>query len=79
MASLIEVRVWKGIKEEKPIFRDADNVEMILRKILPKKWWIPINDILVRWGQNVCTPISPKCSQCVINDICLRIGVEKSR
>ncbi len=69
----------KGIKDDKSIFRDADNVEMILRKILPKKWWIPINDILVRWGQNVCTPISPKCSQCVINDICLRIGVSKSR
>ena len=69
----------KGIKDGKYIFRDADNVEMVLRKILPKNWWIPINDILVRWGQNVCTPISPKCSQCVINDICLRIGVEKSR
>ncbi len=69
----------KGIKDDKPIFRDADTVEMILRKILPEKWWIPINDILVRWGQNVCTPISPKCSQCVISDICLRIGVGKSR
>jgi endonuclease-3 len=69
----------KGEKDNKPIFHDADRVEMILRKILPKKWWIPINDILVRWGQNICTPISPKCSQCVINDSCLRIGVEKHR
>lgn len=69
----------KGIKEDKPVFRDADNVEMILRKTLPKKWWIPINDILVRYGQNLCTPISPKCSQCVINDVCAKIGVTKSR
>ncbi|MHA2054806.1 MAG: endonuclease III, partial [Candidatus Hodarchaeales archaeon] len=30
-------------------------------------------------GQNVCTPISPKCSQCPINNTCLRIGVIKSR
>ncbi|MHA2345819.1 MAG: endonuclease III domain-containing protein [Candidatus Hodarchaeales archaeon] len=70
---------YKKIQEGEIIFHDADRVELILRKILPKKWWIPINDILVRWGQNVCTPISPKCSQCPINNTCLRIGVIKSR
>jgi endonuclease-3 len=69
----------KGLKEETVIFHDADKVEMILRDILPKQWWIPINDILVRWGQNICTPISPKCSQCPINDQCLQIGVTKKR
>ncbi|UCG04666.1 MAG: endonuclease III [Candidatus Heimdallarchaeota archaeon] len=69
----------KGENDNKPIFYDADRVEMILREILPKKWWIPINDILVRWGQNICTPISPKCTQCVINDSCLKIGVQKHR
>ncbi len=69
----------KGIKDNKAVFRDADNVEMILREILPKKWWIPINDILVRWGQNICSPISPKCTQCVINDSCNQVGVVKHR
>jgi endonuclease-3 len=69
----------KGEKDNKPIFHDADRVEMILRKVLPKKWWIPINDILVRWGQNICTPISPRCSQCIINSTCQRIGVQKHR
>lgn len=75
----IGIVATKGEKDNKPVFHDADRVEMILRKILPKRWWIPINDILVRWGQNICTPISPKCSQCVINDICLKIGVQKHR
>ncbi|MFW9853956.1 MAG: endonuclease III domain-containing protein [Candidatus Thorarchaeota archaeon] len=69
----------KGVKEDKIVYRDADSVEMMLRKILPEKWWIPINDILVRYGQNICTPISPKCSQCVINDVCQQIGVTKHR
>jgi endonuclease-3 len=69
----------KGEKDDKLVFHNADQVEMILRKILPKKWWIPINDILVTWGQNICTPISPKCSLCVINDVCSKIGVEKHR
>ena len=52
---------------------------MILRKNLDKKWWIDINDVLVTWGQTICAPISPKCSQCVINDKCKKIGVNKSR
>jgi endonuclease-3 len=69
----------KGEKDGKVVFHDADRVEMILRKILPKKWWISINDILVRWGQNICAPISPKCSQCPISSQCQRIGVLKSR
>jgi len=69
----------KGENDNKPVFHDADRFEMILREILPKKWWIPINDILVRWGQNICTPISPRCSQCVIYDSCLKIGVQKHR
>ena len=70
---------YKKIQDGEIIFHNADKVELILRKILPKKWWIPINDILVRWGQNICTPISPKCSQCPIKGDCLRIGVKKSR
>jgi endonuclease-3 len=69
----------KGMKDGKVVYQDADKVEMILRNFLPKKWWIPINDILVRWGQNICAPISPKCSQCPISSQCLRIGVLKSR
>ncbi|MHA2227271.1 MAG: endonuclease III domain-containing protein [Candidatus Hodarchaeales archaeon] len=69
----------KGMKDDKILFRDADNVEMILRKILQKKWWVPINDLLVRWGQNICTPISPKCSICIINNDCAKVGVIKHR
>ncbi|MHA1979250.1 MAG: endonuclease III domain-containing protein [Candidatus Hodarchaeales archaeon] len=69
----------KGEKDGKAVFHDADRVEMMLREILPRKWWIPINDILVRWGQNICTPTSPKCSQCPIFAQCLRMGVTKSR
>lgn len=71
---------YKKIDEEKKIvFRSADDVEKILRKNLPKKWWIPINDLLVTYGQTICVPISPKCSQCFFNKQCVKIGVSKSR
>jgi endonuclease-3 len=59
--------------------KTPDQTEMALREKLPTDHWMEINDLLVTWGQNICKPISPLCSKCVVNDICERIGVERSR
>ena len=39
-----------------------DRTEQALRAILPRRHWIPINETLVRHGQQVCKPVSPMCS-----------------
>lgn len=49
--------------------------EMILRKILPVKYWITINSFLVSFGQNLCFPLNPRCDQCLIEHYCNRVGV----
>ncbi len=59
--------------------KTPDETEMALRNKLPLDLWIEINDLLVVWGQNICKPVSPLCSQCVVNGICERVGVGKSR
>ena len=56
-----------------------DETEAELRSTLARKWWIPINETLVRHGQQVCAPISPKCSECPVARSCKKIGVERSR
>jgi len=53
--------------------------EEALMKILPKKYWIDYNELLVRHGQNICKPISPFCSKCPIYKYCKRIGISKHR
>ncbi|MGC9257667.1 endonuclease III domain-containing protein [Desulfurella sp.] len=53
--------------------------EFELMKVLPKKYWIEYNDLLVPFGQNICTPISPFCSKCKLSFICPKIGVKSSR
>ena len=53
--------------------------EMILRDILPEKFWKRINYLLVLYGQKVCRPVSPFCSRCVIHKYCNRNGVTRSR
>ena len=59
--------------------KTPEETEFALRKKLPKKFWIVYNDLLVSYGQNLCKPISPFCSQCKISNYCERIGVIKSR
>jgi endonuclease-3 len=56
-----------------------DHTERVLRARLPRRWWIPINDLLVGHGRRVCTPLSPRCSECVAADLCPRLGVVRSR
>ncbi len=65
---------WGYIKTKTP-----EETEFALRKRLPKKYWIIFNGLLVTYGQNVCTPISPWCSKCPIAEYCKRIGVTKNR
>ena len=46
---------------------------------LPRRYWIGYNDLLVSFGQNVCVPVSPKCSICPVRGLCPRVGVTRSR
>jgi len=56
-----------------------EQTEHALRKVLPRDLWIPINDLLVTFGQNRCHPTSPKCTGCPLDDLCPRIGVTRFR
>jgi len=59
--------------------KTPEETEMVLRKLLPKKYWLDFNNLFVVWGQNICLPISPWCSKCAIKKCCKRVGVNKSR
>ncbi len=59
--------------------QDPHQTEIELKKMLVRDYWKRINSLLVRFGQNVCLPVSPLCSRCNLNSLCLRKGVNKSR
>jgi len=65
---------WGYVETKSP-----EETEMILRQRLPSQYWLRINDLLVAFGQNVCRPISPLCSQCPLEDVCPKIGVDRFR
>lgn len=65
---------WGYVQTKTP-----EQTETALRKKLPTDYWIVINNLLVSFGQNLCKPISPFCSQCKLKHYCDRTGVEVSR
>jgi len=65
---------WGLIKTKNPT-----QTEFALREVLPQKYWKQINGNLVAFGQGICKPISPLCSQCQVSKACGKIGVKKSR
>jgi endonuclease-3 len=59
--------------------RTPEATELALRARLPRRYWIGLNDLLVSFGQNVCLPVSPRCSRCPVRGFCPRRGVTRSR
>lgn len=50
--------------------KTPEETEFALRKILPKKYWIDFNTLLVTHGQNICKPQRPDCKNCSISKFC---------
>lgn len=59
--------------------KTPEQTETALRRKLPRRYWIELNDLLVAFGQHICRPVSPWCSTCPLERWCTRVGVGKSR
>lgn len=55
-----------GISEQKT----ADKVERELLELVPKKDWIKYGQLITWHGRRVCNAKRPKCSECILADIC---------
>jgi endonuclease-3 len=65
---------WGYIKTTTP-----EKTEFALRAKLPDRYWIEYNNLLVNFGQHLCRPISPVCTQCPIKKYCPQLGVTVRR
>ncbi len=59
--------------------KNVTETEQQLKELLPKKYWSEFNSLMVMWGQNICVPVSPKCSICPLLPLCPQIGVVRHR
>ena len=49
---------------------DPDDTEFELNNLIPKKYWLNVNELFVRFGQTVCAPIKPNCNVCSLTNNC---------
>lgn len=50
-----------------------------LEAVLPPRYHVAINEVLVPFGKHVCTGRAPKCSTCPVLDYCRQVGVTDHR
>jgi len=50
--------------------KTPEQTERELRRILPKNYWLYINDWLVKHGQTICPANHPKCEKCFLGGHC---------
>lgn len=55
-----------GLTEEK----DQNKIEQDLMALTPKENWMPLTDLLIYHGRQVCTAKKPRCDACVLNKFC---------
>ncbi len=55
-----------GIVETKK----PEETEAALVKKVPRRYWLDLNDLFVRFGQTTCKPIGPRCGSCTLRRSC---------
>jgi endonuclease-3 len=55
--------------------RDADAIELELRKLRPPEDWTPFSMRLILHGRYICHARIPRCGSCVLRRDCPRVGV----
>jgi endonuclease-3 len=56
-----------------------EQTTVALGAVLPEKYAVEINRLLVPFGKHICTGNLPKCSTCPVLDMCRQVGVTKHR
>lgn len=44
--------------------------ERRLMVLVPKAWWLHVNELFIRFGKAICRPIGPRCESCSFTEFC---------
>lgn len=50
--------------------KNPEETERELSKKLNERYWLKLNELMVRFGQRICLPRKPKCGECPIKRMC---------
>jgi len=47
-----------------------EETEAELTKKVPRRYWLELNELFVRFGQTTCKPVGPRCGVCSLRSVC---------
>ena len=50
--------------------KKPEDTEAELERTVPRRYWLELNDLFVRFGHTTCNPVGPKCSICTLAGAC---------
>ena len=50
--------------------KQREKTELALMKLVPKKHWILVNEVMVLHGKNICSARNPHCWECPVKKYC---------
>lgn len=50
--------------------KTPEETEQELVKLVDRKYWFSLNELFVRFGQNICRPVAPLCHKCTLTERC---------
>jgi endonuclease III len=59
--------------------RTPEQTMVELQRVLPRRYDVEINALLVPFGKHVCTGVAPKCSTCPVLEYCKQVDVTSHR
>ncbi len=61
--------------------KKPEETEEALVRLVPRRYWLDVNDLFVRFGQTTCKPIGPRCDACTLTRSCeyYRTKVSKNK
>lgn len=59
--------------------RTPEKTLAALEQVLPQRYWVEINELLVPFGKHICTGNLPQCSTCPLLSMCQQVGIGKHR
>lgn len=54
--------------------KTPEKTEEELRRTIPEEHWLELNALFVKFGQQICRPIKPRCSECPVTAECRFYG-----
>jgi endonuclease-3 len=55
--------------------KDPDRIERDLMEIVPRSGWKRLSWLFKAHGRAVCTAKRPKCAECILEELCSKVGV----